>query len=70
MDLVALGIRNAGKGSVAVIAVADRSVPVRYGGDRSVRVVCVGGFTVGCDNTDYSVKRIVRIRCRVSAEIG
>ena len=39
MDLVALGIRNAGKGSVAVIAVADRSVPVRYGGDGSVRML-------------------------------
>ena len=70
MDLVSLGIRNAGKCSVAVIAVADRSVPVRYGGDGSVCVVGVGGFTVGGDNTDDPVKRIVRIGCGVPAEIG
>ena len=56
MDLISLGVRNAGECSVAVIAVADRSVPVRYGGDGSVRVVCVGGFTVGGDNTDDPVK--------------
>ena len=49
MDLISLGIRNAGKGSVIVITVTDRSVPVRYGGDRSVRVVRVAGFAVGGD---------------------
>ena len=70
MDLIALGIRNAGECSVAVIAVADRSVPVRYGRDGSVRVVGVGGFAVGGDNTDDPVKRIVRIGCGVPAEIG
>ena len=39
MDLISLGIRNAGECSVAVIAVADRSVPVRYGRDGSVRML-------------------------------
>ena len=38
MDLISPGIRNAGKCSVAVIAVADRSVPVRYGGYGAVRM--------------------------------
>ena len=56
MDLIALGIRNAGECSVAVIAVADRSVPVRYGGYGAVRIVGVAGFAIGGDNTNDPVK--------------
>ena len=56
MDLISPGVRNAGKGSVAVIAVADRSVPVRYGGYGAVRIVGVAGFAIGGDNTNDPVK--------------